>query len=136
MADGGQRSFKPGMLVMCENKLCSIQKIVSELGFNRYIVCAVDTGEIFNKLRYELDFAGMPFLDDKMEPDERTVNDIKEEIVEKPMKKPRFETINDEDLNKLAINRNSKHTRTQTAWGVAVFKGEFPKTMQIVCVKP
>ena len=128
MAEAGQRLIKQGMFVICENKLCQVEKSVNELGFNRYIVVAVDSGEKYNKLRFELEVEDMSFVNEQMEFDEPTVNDPTEQkMCQEKDKKRRFETINDEDLNKLALNRNSKHTRTQTAWGVAVFKGKYQK---------
>ena len=128
MAEATQPALiRPGMLVKCGNKLCNVENVVNELGFNRYIVCAVDTGEILSKSRYELEEADLSFLDNKMEADEPNVSEDGPKILEPEKKKARFETINDEDLNKLALNRNSKHTRTQTAWGVTVFKGKYKK---------
>ena len=116
------------MLITYENRLCNVEKVVNELGFNRYILCAVDTGEKFNKSRFEFDEADMSFPDHNMEPDKQTnATYVGLEIPEQQKKKARLETINDEDLNKLALNRNSKHTRTQTSWGVAVFKVKYQK---------
>ena len=118
-------AIAPGEYVYVGNKLCYCLKITNNLGFNLYEVVVDDTGEKMTKARHELIITERNFLNmhepfDDVQGDKLLQND------EKPpeIKKKRFADVTKEDLDTYAINKNSKHTRNQTLWGVAIFKGK------------
>ena len=79
------------------------------------------------KARYQIEPYNFDLLSIlKSEPMEFQETEVKqqEEIQESDgNKEKRFKTMTEEELNEYALNRNSKRTKQQTTWAVAIFKG-------------
>ena len=126
MAEGPEPAVLPGMIVFCENKMCNVENVSNTLGFNIYHLVDVYTGERMQKPRHELEFSGISLADENNEEDiVEHILEMERNTVEEPKpKKKRFADITENELDNIALNRNSKNTRNQTMWGVAIFKGE------------
>jgi hypothetical protein len=110
-----------GDFVYTENKLCYVENISNNLGYNQYTVVEIDTGERMLKTRYQLEMPEIKLLmSENFEAEDMTAKQAETE--EKGRK--RFLDVTESELDDFALNRNSKRTRIQTTWGVSVFKGK------------
>ena len=116
----------PGDDVFVGGKLCYCTKVSNDLRFNLYEVVDVDTGETMVKARHELTVPSISVMAPPVQADPVIADDIPGNDEKPPdAKKKRFVDVSEEDLDSYALNKNSKHTRNQTLWGVAIFKGKY-----------
>ena len=110
-----------GMYVTCQGRTCYVDSVENNLGYNQYKLIDIDSGVELVKARYE--FEPMDDILKDTEVDmavlEKILYENKEEIQEK-----RLQTVSTEELDSIALSRNSKRTKIQTNWAVKVFKGE------------
>ena len=106
-----------------------IQHIENKIGFNTYICVDMDTGLEYRRSRYQLQKTEIQFAtcsddeefedntqDEVRQPIEHTETEVKQIAGEKK----RFDIVSEEQLDDLALNRNSYRTRKQTVWAVKI----------------
>jgi hypothetical protein len=126
MATAPKPLVSVGDFVNCGQKLCYVESITNNLGFNQYVCIDMDSGVSLLRNRHEISVPEVTFLEAL--DFEQTLENIQEkgkttqETEAKAAK--RFAEVSIEDLDTLALNRSSKRTREQTSWGVTIFKGE------------
>jgi hypothetical protein len=129
MAAGPTALVSVGDFVSTDNRVCYVENIEKNLGFNQYILVDIDSGVQLRKCRYQIqpiqvefvtgDETDVEFENINIEPLESNEDQKKGKDEEK-----RFPTLSEQDLNTLQMNTNSKNTKSQTHWGVKIFKGE------------
>ena len=117
----------------CLGKVVMITTINNSLGYNMYGVVDIDSGHQFTAYRYQMEKT------EEIAAALLPENDIFEEAVKEeamdevdPIAEPdaststegRWADMTEDAVDKLASNRHSIHTSTQTKWAVQVFRGE------------
>ena len=121
-AFSGSPLLKISDYVFTEGRTCFVQQIENKLGFNTYVCVDLDSGVVLRKPRYQLEKCDAQFLnlpDDFVFDPAAVKVEKKEDLAQK-----RFQDMTEQELDDLAVNRNSYRTRKQTEWAVRIFKGE------------
>ena len=111
------------------SRVCYVENITSDLGYRQYHLIDIDSGVQMKKSRYQIEPYNFDLLSilkkEDMEFEEK--EPITEEKLQESNedKEKRFKTMTEEELNEYALNRNSKRTKQQTTWAVAIFKGKY-----------
>jgi hypothetical protein len=115
-----------GDFVHCEERLCYVEEIRNNLGFNQYVCIDMDSGVSLLKSRHEISVPEVTFLDALNFEQNFDILPEMNRDTPKTEQNPtkRFAEVSSEELDDFALNRNSKRTREQTSWGVTIFKGE------------
>ena len=139
-----QAVFAVGDIVTCRGKTCLLTEIRNQLGFNRYFLTNLDTGENLTGFGYELGKCEIQAVGLEDEMDEELTVAVDEQatdadadadaMVENEDDDERWADLTNDDIDRLAENRHSKHTATQTKWAVQVFRGEWLYCGSIVCI--
>ena len=126
MAESKRSTFEVGEVCYLGAKSVLILNITAQLGFNKYHVIDIDTGEQAMVHRHELFKSAEVNLrddsDDDLQIDVKENDAINENENEQPNQ--RFATTTEEDLNNIESNTKAQTTHNQTKWGVKIFKGE------------
>ena len=122
--------------VKCEGRVCYVQNILNNLGFNQYFVVDIDSGVVLKRSCYQLEptevqAATIPLPESAFAND--TIVQVKHEDHETPkvnlkLEKRRFLDVSADQLDSIKLNRTSIRTRKQTAWAVSMLKSEFTAT--------
>ena len=114
------------------------------LRYNVQILTNLDTGENLAGFRYELEKCEILAvgLEDEMIEELTVAVDEQatdadadaDAMVENEDDDERWADLTNDDIDRLAENRHSKHTATQTKWAVQVFRGEWLYCGSIVCI--
>ena len=122
-----QRLLSVGDNVVCEGRVCYVQKIDNSLGYNSYHVVDWDSGVLLVKGRYQLELCETQFLSPADDPMPMAFDNATPTYMEKPKEEPddtRFATVSESFLDEMELNRSSVKTKRQTAWAVKILKGE------------
>jgi hypothetical protein len=131
--ESGPVVYSGGDLVVFSGKLCVVQDITPvPLGFNRYSVSNVETGELYSAQKHQLEKF---MLDDDAEVlevswDEPIVLDsdhtlsLPEPAVSAVPSTSRHAVLSDKELDLVANQRLALNTENQTKWAVNLFKGK------------
>jgi hypothetical protein len=122
MASISPHNFVNGDICMYREQLCIVQSIQhSPLGFNKYIISNVDTGDEFSVAKHELSTVEVEYVSDI--PEMNWEAELKEQEIPQASSS-RHAVLSDADIDSVAKERLSANTEYQTKWAVTLFKGE------------
>jgi hypothetical protein len=133
------QKYSVGDIVSYKDSVCVINDVVQNvLGYQTYVICDLDTGEISNVAKHTISSVECVSIDEEVFPqmlwdnaldvDEQFKNDDFESVVESesvPQKKKRHVEMSAEEIDAVAKKRLSDSTEKQTKWAVYLLKGEY-----------